>query len=217
MEQTVTDCNTTHSCDDENQVTIVQDCERRMPCHCNKLQDRFNALTRERDQLRNEKSDLTNRIRKLVEERDRLLRELSSCVSSQQCLPDWRDINSRCYFLSTEQKTWENSRKYCQSKGADLVVINSEEEQRALYRMDGNQDLLFWIGLHNTTGTFKWVDGSALTKTFWQSGQPGDGGPNNKEQCVEMYHFNPVLANWNDAPCGHNRHWLCEKAPCTSP
>lgn len=74
MEQTVTDCNTTHSCDDENQVTIVQDCERRMPCHCNKLQDRFNALTRERDQLRNEKSDLTNRITKLVEERDRLLR-----------------------------------------------------------------------------------------------------------------------------------------------
>lgn len=126
--------------------------------------------------------------------------ELSSCVSSQQCPPDWRDINSRCYFLSTEQKTWEDSRKYCQSKGADLVVINSEEEQvqftklcpglqyvctlvaekmfwsqsyifcdlnqqRALYRMDGNQDLLFWIGLHDTTGTFKWVDGSALTKT----------------------------------------------------
>lgn len=73
-EQTGPDCNATHLCDDENQVTIVQDCERRMPCHCNKLQDRFNALTGERDHLRNEKSDLTNRIRKLVEERDKLLR-----------------------------------------------------------------------------------------------------------------------------------------------
>ncbi len=55
--------------------------------------------------------------------------ELSGRVSSQQCPADWKEINSRCYFLSTERKTWEDSRKDCQSKNADLVVINSEQEQ----------------------------------------------------------------------------------------
>lgn len=109
-----------------------------------------------------------------------------------RCPADWRYINSKCYFLSTEKRTWENSRKYCQSKGADLVVIESEQEQvcvcvcvfyswcsgrtfkviviyhftqqRALYRLDGDAELLFWIGLHDTSGDFKWVDGSALNK-----------------------------------------------------
>ncbi|KAM9363198.1 C-type lectin domain family 17, member A-like [Symphorus nematophorus] len=139
---------------------------------------------------------------------------LSGCVSSQRCPAGWRDISSRCYFLSTESKTWEDSRKYCQSQGADLVVINSEQEQRALYRLDGNVYLLFWIGLHHPAGTFKWVDGSALTKPFWQSTQLDFGGPNNVEDCVEMYHFNSVLANWNDAPCGSKRRWLCERSTC---
>uniref|UniRef100_A0A3Q3E345 C-type lectin domain-containing protein n=1 Tax=Labrus bergylta TaxID=56723 RepID=A0A3Q3E345_9LABR len=50
---------------------------------------------------------------------------------------------------------------------------------------------------------------------FWQSGQPDRGGPNNREDCVEMYHNNPVLANWNDARCGDKRRWLCEKSPST--
>ncbi|XP_078114049.1 C-type lectin domain family 4 member G-like [Sander vitreus] len=156
-------------------------------------------------------------IKDLEEERDRLRTNLETVVSGrvycEQCPAGWWEINSRCYFLSTEQKTWEDSRKYCKSKGADLVVISSEQEQRALYRLDGDAYLLFWIGLYGTTETtgWKWVDGSALTKPFWQSGQPDVGGPNNMEDCVEMYHKNPVLASWNDAPCGAKRRWLCEK------
>lgn len=55
--------------------------------------------------------------------------DLGGCVSPDQCPAGWMEINSRCYFLSTESKTWEDSRKYCQSKDADLVVINSEQEQ----------------------------------------------------------------------------------------
>uniref|UniRef100_A0A4W6CFV2 C-type lectin domain-containing protein n=1 Tax=Lates calcarifer TaxID=8187 RepID=A0A4W6CFV2_LATCA len=50
-------------------------------------------------------------------------------VTSQQCPTDWKNIRSRCYFLSSESKTWEESRRYCLSKGADLVVINTEQEQ----------------------------------------------------------------------------------------
>ncbi|XP_044045915.1 C-type lectin domain family 4 member M-like isoform X1 [Siniperca chuatsi] len=212
-ESTHSGCNVTHF-SDQNQVKEVQ-----MDCKYNRLQERLNALTRDRDLLENRNTELTNTIKAVEEDRDRWkmkLRELSGCASSQQCPADWKEINSRCYFLSTESKTWEDSRTYCLSKDADLVVINSEEEQRALYRLDGKVDLLFWIGLYDTAGTFKWVDGSALTRPFWQSGQPDRGGPNNREDCVEMYHFNQVVASWNDAPCGAKRRWLCEKDPYTS-
>lgn len=34
-----------------------------------------------------------------------------------------------------------------------------------LYRLDGDAYLLFWIGLYDTAGNFKWVDGSVLTRS----------------------------------------------------
>ncbi|XP_076584161.1 uncharacterized protein LOC143319251 [Chaetodon auriga] len=215
-ESTHLKCNATDF-SDQNQLTEdVQDCERRWTRQHNRLLEKFNALTRERNMLENRKNELLNMLRKVVEERDRLqmkLREPGDCGYRLQCPANWSEMNFKCYFLSTESKTWEDSRKYCQSEDADLVVINSEQEQRGLYRLDGDANLLFWIGLYDRAGTFEWVDGAALTKKFWQDGQPDRGGPNNREDCVEMYHFNPPLANWNDAPCGSKRRWLCEKSP----
>ncbi|XP_032380265.1 C-type lectin domain family 4 member E isoform X2 [Etheostoma spectabile] len=210
---THSECNTTHlPCRDQVKKG-QQDCEIAPPGHCNRLQDQVNALMRDRTLLETTNTELNNKIKDLEEERDRLRTKLGTNVSGPVgCSAGWREINSRCYFLSTEQKTWEESRKYCQSKEADLVVINSEQEQRALYRLDGDEELSFWIGLNTTETTgWKWVDGSALTTTFWQAGQPDDGGPNNVEDCVEMYHKKPELTSWNDAPCGAQRRWLCEK------
>lgn len=193
---------------------VVVDCEGTRHQQCNELQERFNALTADKNLLEDTNNRLNNRIMLLEEDVKRLqinIRELSTSVSSQGCPSGWREIDSRCYFLSTETKTWDDSRRDCKSKNADLVVINGEQEQRAIYQLDGDVYLLFWIGLHCTNGKFHWVDGSALTIRFWQDGQPSDSGPNNPEDCVEMYHHNPPLSSWNDAPCAAKRRWMCER------
>ncbi|XP_042340448.1 asialoglycoprotein receptor 2-like [Plectropomus leopardus] len=129
---TLSDCNTTHFCDQNNVKTMQKNCEGKRPDHCEGLEDKVSALTATRNELQNRNNELTIRIRNVEEERDRLrerLGETSRCASTQQCPTDWTEINSRCYFLSTERKTWEDSRKYCQSTDADLVVINNEQEQ----------------------------------------------------------------------------------------
>uniref|UniRef100_A0A4W5JUD2 C-type lectin domain-containing protein n=1 Tax=Hucho hucho TaxID=62062 RepID=A0A4W5JUD2_9TELE len=130
-----------------------------------------------------------------------------------KCPNGWRLLGSRCYFLSTEMKTWEESRQDCLERRADLVIINSREEQKLLYQLDGDTYLLVWIGLTDSVneGTWKWVDGTPLTTSYWKSGQPDHGGPNNEEDCVEVYHRDSVFANWNDAPCDHRLRWICEK------
>ncbi|XP_076027214.1 C-type lectin domain family 4 member D-like [Genypterus blacodes] len=175
----------------------------------NSLQDRFNALKRDNSLLQNKISELNNMKMKLQEERDRLIRQGGSDTASPNVCPlGWKEINSRCYFLSTEAKTWAASRKDCKRRGADLVIINSKQEQMDLYLPQDRN--LFWIGLSDSSGSFNWVDGSPLGESFWQLGQPSGAGPHQQEDCVEVYQNDPVLANWNDAPCGSSRRWMCE-------
>ncbi len=36
------------------------------------------------------------------------------------------------FFMSTEEKSWSDSRQYCRDHGADLIIINTEEKQVSL-------------------------------------------------------------------------------------
>ncbi len=40
---------------------------------------------------------------------------------------------SGCFFVSTELKSWSDSRQYCRDRGADLIIINTEEKQVSLF------------------------------------------------------------------------------------
>lgn len=56
----------------KNDTKERNDGETMKPIHCNDLQERFNALTAEKNLLQNENNILTNMLRVVTEERDRL-------------------------------------------------------------------------------------------------------------------------------------------------
>uniref|UniRef100_A0A8C7JM33 C-type lectin domain family 4 member M n=1 Tax=Oncorhynchus kisutch TaxID=8019 RepID=A0A8C7JM33_ONCKI len=179
----------------------------------NQLQERYNALTRDRDILRNRVSVLTNE--KVALEKRLSEHGINICQKIRKTCPDgWRLWGSSCYFLSTEMKTWEESRLDCLNRGANLVIINSKEEQEFLFGLNKGA----WIGLSDsvTEGTWKWVDGTPLTTpSYWYSQQPDNGGDNpanGEEDCVELNTetWLPVKA-WKDQSCFNNRYWICEK------
>uniref|UniRef100_A0A4W5M145 C-type lectin domain-containing protein n=1 Tax=Hucho hucho TaxID=62062 RepID=A0A4W5M145_9TELE len=162
------------------------------------LQTRYNNLTKERDQLQTRYNNLTT-------EKGHIQAKLF--VIEQHCQEGWRYFDSSLYFLSTKKKSWEESRQDCQGRGADLVIINSKEEQTFLFNLHQRA----WIGLTDsvTEETWTWVDGTTLITGYWGTGQPDDSG---QEDCAEIYYeqADPVKT-WNDDKCSTNHNWICEK------
>uniref|UniRef100_A0A668U3F4 C-type lectin domain-containing protein n=1 Tax=Oreochromis aureus TaxID=47969 RepID=A0A668U3F4_OREAU len=125
------------------------------------------------------------------------------CASNIVCR--WSSFNHSCYLLSESFGSWDAARKDCKDRGADLVVIDSAEEQTFLSTITTKDA---WIGLNDKEqeGTWKWVDGTPLTLTYWASGQPDNGG---EEDCAHVIW--DKQKSWNDLSCSSSRQWICEK------
>lgn len=50
-----------------------------------------------------------------------------------RCPPGWQRFMSSCYQLSAEANTWMYAKQNCESKGAQLMMLNDETEQVLLY------------------------------------------------------------------------------------
>ncbi|KAG9339861.1 hypothetical protein JZ751_022366, partial [Albula glossodonta] len=133
----------------------------------NQLQTNYSSLKAERDELltnysslKAERDELLTNYSSLKAERDELLRQLED-----SCPLGWIKFNSSCYYISNDRMTWNESRQYCRERGADLVIIDTEEEQIFISMFHN-----FWIGLtdSNEEGTWKWVNGTTLTTGFLQ-------------------------------------------------
>uniref|UniRef100_A0AAZ3QGT6 C-type lectin domain-containing protein n=1 Tax=Oncorhynchus tshawytscha TaxID=74940 RepID=A0AAZ3QGT6_ONCTS len=179
------------------------------------LQTSYNTLTKERDQLQTsyntltkERDQLQTSYNTLTKERDQLQKE-TELLKQSLVEKGWKKLGSSCYYVSTEKKSWEESRQDCRNGGADLVVINSQEKQTLVNWLCGVKNYV-WIGLTDsvTEGTWKWVDGTPLTTKYWNSGQPNGGGA---ENCVYFYSRSSDTGAWWDYYCYYQYRWICEK------
>ncbi|XP_051240086.1 CD209 antigen-like protein E isoform X2 [Dicentrarchus labrax] len=173
------------------------------------LQTSYNNLTEERDQLQTsynnlvqERNQLQKRFEDMAKEKDYLWEKLQD-LNRQQ---GWVYFSGSFYYISSLEKSWQDSRYDCLQRGADLVIINSREEQEFTRRFQKT----VWIGLTDsaTEGWWKWVDGTPLTTSYWAQSEP-NGVPIRDEDCAEikMYHLEN---SWNDESCDHQRFWICE-------
>ncbi|XP_067372126.1 CD209 antigen-like protein C, partial [Channa argus] len=160
--------------------------------------------------------DIKNKVSSLTEERDQLntrlnktAEELNKC-QKRTCPAGWMMFSYSCYLLSTESGSWTKGREDCRKRGADLVVINSAEEQTflsAFTRMGT------WIGLsdRDEEGTWRWIDGTTLTFKYWDVMEPNneDKDSTDGEDCAEI----KVQKGhkWNDLSCEVSQQWICEK------
>ncbi|XP_020555811.1 asialoglycoprotein receptor 2-like [Oryzias latipes] len=175
-----------------------------------KLMD-YGESVRHLSEISDKKDNLTEHLNAVIERMNSSLIETTKKLMDfrqrkTRCPKKWIGFGSSCYFLSEESKTWDEAREFCRARGADLVVINTEEENEFISALKKQQ---VWIGLtdRDLEGTWKSVDGSSLNLTFWGSGQPDDY--DKEEDCGETnFEF---LGHWNDVPCHLSRQLICEK------
>ncbi|XP_026128085.1 CD209 antigen-like [Carassius auratus] len=175
----------------------------------NSLQHNNTDLITEKHQLQNNFNSLSQKnlvletkVKNLTAEKDQLQRDFDSLNKKGL-------VN---LFMSTELKSWSDSRQYCRDRGADLVIINTEEKQRFISSLVSER---VWIGLSDreTEGIMKWVDNSPLKQGFWLKDEPNNA---NNEDCIELNYnreepgWSP-LNSWNDHSCSEKKKGICEK------
>ncbi|XP_045072575.1 C-type lectin domain family 4 member M-like, partial [Coregonus clupeaformis] len=118
------------------------------------LQTSYNTLTKERGQLQTSYNTLTKERDQLQTSYNTLTKERGQLQTKQTCPKGWQKFESSWYFLSTETKTWRESRQDCLERGADLVIVNSDKEQ------SGQSNCRFYC-------------------RYWRSGESNGGGVEN--------------------------------------
>ncbi|XP_005951778.1 CD209 antigen-like protein E [Haplochromis burtoni] len=128
-------------------------------------------------------------------------------LTDQYFQQGWVYFRPSFYYISSIAKSWKDSRDDCLQRGADLAIINTKEEQD----FTRNFKKVMWIGLTETAikGTWKWVDGTPLSKSYWGPDEP-NGFEGKNEDCVEINFFD-FENSWNDIPCENQNFWICEK------
>uniref|UniRef100_A0A673Z2V5 C-type lectin domain-containing protein n=1 Tax=Salmo trutta TaxID=8032 RepID=A0A673Z2V5_SALTR len=114
----------------------------------------------------------------------------------------WRHFSSSLYFISTETKSWEESRpgdhKYWQMTTLSTGYSSRGEPEFSAF-IHEFIDKGFWIGLtdRDEEGTWQRVDGTPLTT---------------EKDCVERRTFiSAPEESWHNTQCSEMHLWICEK------
>ncbi|KAA0703915.1 Collectin-12 Collectin-3 [Triplophysa tibetana] len=174
------------------------------------LQNKYIKLTEERDQkdfkyinMIKEKEGLLSNNDNLNKQKEQLTQQINKLKSILSETDGWIYYQSSFYLISSEKKTWSESRRNCRERGADLTIINNKEEQDFVKKHSCSEKI--WIGLTDSEveGRWKWVDGNTPTSSFWGSAEPNGQG---RENCVLT-----DSSVWADFPCNEAFKWICEK------
>ncbi|KAA8588597.1 CD209 antigen [Etheostoma spectabile] len=182
----------------------------------NQLQISYNSLWKDRERLQTSYTTLQRKTEQLKANYSSLAtvrhqyKKMIDKVRGRPCQTGWRKFDISCYLVTNGKKNWTLSRQYCVARGADLVVIDTMEEQAFVNGLLGSGQNA-WIGLTDDLeeGTWMWVDGTPVTTTFWQSGQPNSF--NGNQDCAETLQKSSGVGEWNDDGCFSDQGAICEK------
>ncbi|NXG61248.1 CD72 protein, partial [Hemiprocne comata] len=144
---------------------------------------------------------------------------LRSCTAIDCCPSGWLLYRGKCLFISSEKKTWEDSREECERKYSQLLVTKSWSRWTVPAFLK-NADIPYWIGLQKSS--FPWYeygwleegyadDEGASDAWFWVDGslyeRPWQWKSNGSCAIISRGNIKPALC----ASPEDLHLWICEK------
>uniref|UniRef100_H3APD1 Macrophage mannose receptor 1 n=1 Tax=Latimeria chalumnae TaxID=7897 RepID=H3APD1_LATCH len=133
---------------------------------------------------------------------------------SISCPKQWVPYAGHCYTIYRVAKIWKEAMTSCQKEEAGLASVHNIEEFSFIISQLGYlpTDEL-WIGLNDlkVQMLFEWSDGTPVTFTRWQRGEPSHLN-NRQEDCVVM---KGERAYWADHICEKKHSYICKRKPLT--
>ncbi|XP_060938053.1 C-type lectin domain family 1 member B-like [Limanda limanda] len=128
------------------------------------------------------------------------------------CRESWIPFQDHCYLFyeqGSPWKTWTQARAFCQNTNADLVVVDSLQEQEFINKHTKfYHDIhhAYWMGLRqNEEKKWIWLDGRNETLGFWiQERVKNSGG------YAMTYPGHNATASWGPAWDGFSNKFICE-------
>lgn len=89
--------------------------------------------------------------------------------------------NGNTYKVFNSGKNWEEAEKWCEQQGGHLATISNSSEwnvvKQALEKFNG---IRCWLGANCKSGSWKWVDGTSMQYSNWDTNQPDNCGGSEK-------------------------------------
>ncbi|XP_037369139.2 natural killer cells antigen CD94-like [Talpa occidentalis] len=116
------------------------------------------------------------------------------------CQERWVGYQCNCYFISSELKTWKESRDFCASRNSTLLQMHNKDE---LHFMKLSK-YFYWIGVTYSAEHSAWVweDGSVVSQDLLPNSQTA-----NPMTCVVYGRANGI---W-DEPCTSKNMYICQQ------
>jgi hypothetical protein len=139
--------------------------------------------------------------------------EVHYVVAPTLCGSGWQYLDGRCYTKSEDCQNYDDAKKYCSAKTAQLPIVKLEPSHVLLDQLSEHTDT--WLGMRKNTAvtsTSEWIwnDGSGKVGPYtrWADGKPD--GKGNDEQCAATI-GGIQQSGWDDLNCGRCNFVICQK------
>ncbi|XP_065699497.1 pulmonary surfactant-associated protein D isoform X2 [Patagioenas fasciata] len=115
------------------------------------------------------------------------------------------EVGEKILASNGKEVDFASALESCKKAGGTLASPMNEEENNAVLSIVKQYNRYAYLGIKecDTSGQFKYIDGTPLNYTKWHQYEPNGKG---KEKCVEMY----TDGSWNDKKCNMDRLTICE-------
>ncbi|XP_043647239.1 C-type lectin 37Db [Drosophila teissieri] len=152
-----------------------------------------------------------------------LLALILECANAQTCEQPFSRVGNKCYHVSLQKANWHVADRSCRKLGAELMVLDNEEDKRLTTEFLKSMGLSFtqswhhsvWAGI-NCLGNRRIFllakNGDAVPYLNWVPREPNNASP--EEDCVGFANYNGAFG-YHDIECKVQFPFVCQREPAT--